>query len=213
MLGGFLKTCKNATSSTIVILIWPKNCLKIKCYCDKPPLWWSVCFFRVIYPFTAPAWLWIVLPVGQFKLYLQFNFQIRDLSFIRGGGGGGGLVQFFFPRWILLCPPPISCRKNVTLPLVWPKIVMTLPTLKDMTRIIKRDWLLPCDERRRQNDIQEQVSTITSRIDTNYIKHEQSWCCWKILNDGLCSFPSWSVNTEGKHYEAQWVTREDIRYG
>ena len=42
---------------------------------------------------------------------------------------------------------------------------MTLPTLKDMTGIIKRDQLLPCDEGRRQYDIQEQVSKITSRID------------------------------------------------
>ena len=43
---------------------------------------------------------------------------------------------------------------------------MTLPTLKDMTGIIKRDQLLPCDEGRRQYDIQEQVSKITSCIDT-----------------------------------------------
>ena len=34
-----------------------------------------------------------------------------------------------------------------------------------MTGIIKRDQLLPCDEGRRQYDIQEQVSKITSRID------------------------------------------------
>ena len=121
MLGGFLKTCKNATSSTIVILIWPKNCLKIKCYCDKPPLWWSVCFFRVIYPFTAPTWLWIVLPVGQFKLYLQFNFQIRDLSFIRGGGGRRAgailfsLVHSFMPSPNFLqkkCNPPSCMAQN-----------------------------------------------------------------------------------------------------
>ena len=31
--------------------------------------------------------------------------------------------------------------------------------------IQKRDQLLPCDERRRKYDIQEQVSKITSRID------------------------------------------------
>ena len=42
---------------------------------------------------------------------------------------------------------------------------MTLPTLKDMTGIIKRDQLLPCDEGRRQYYIQEQVSKITSHID------------------------------------------------
>ena len=42
---------------------------------------------------------------------------------------------------------------------------MTLPTVKDMTRIIRRDQLLPCDEGRRQYDIQEQGSKITSRID------------------------------------------------
>ena len=53
---------------------------------------------------------------------------------------------------------------------------MTLPTLKDMAGIIKRDQLLPCDEGRRQYDIQEQISKITSRIDAN-IEHEQSSCC------------------------------------
>ena len=42
---------------------------------------------------------------------------------------------------------------------------MTLPTLKDMTGIIERDQLLLCDEGRRQYDIQEQVSKITSSID------------------------------------------------
>ena len=42
---------------------------------------------------------------------------------------------------------------------------MTLPTLEDITGIIERDLLLPCDEGRRQYDIQEQVSKITSRID------------------------------------------------
>ena len=45
------------------------------------------------------------------------------------------------------------------------QIVMTLPTLKGMTGIIKRDQLLPCDEVRRQYDIQEQVSKITSCIE------------------------------------------------
>ena len=44
---------------------------------------------------------------------------------------------------------------------------MTLPTLKDMIGIItiKRDQLLPYDEGRRQYDIQEQVSKITSCIE------------------------------------------------
>ena len=40
-----------------------------------------------------------------------------------------------------------------------------LSTLKDMTGIINRDQLLPCDEGRRQYDIQEQVSKITSCIE------------------------------------------------
>ena len=40
--------------------------------------------------------------------------------------------------------PNFQQKKNVPLPLVWPKKVMTLPTLKDMTGIIKRDRLLPC---------------------------------------------------------------------
>ena len=39
-----------------------------------------------------------------------------------------------------------------------------LPTLKDMTGIINRDQLLPCDGGRRQYDIQEQASKITSCI-------------------------------------------------
>ena len=42
---------------------------------------------------------------------------------------------------------------------------MTLPTLKDMTGIINRDQLLPCDEGRHQYDIQEQASKVTSCID------------------------------------------------
>ena len=62
--------------------------------------------------------------------------------------------------------PQFPAEKNVILPLVWPKIVMSLPTLKDMTGVIKRDQFLPYDEGRRQCDIQEQVSKITSRIDT-----------------------------------------------
>ena len=61
--------------------------------------------------------------------------------------------------------PQFPAEKNVILPLVWPKIVMSLPTLKDMTGVIKRDQFLPYDEGRRQCDIQEQVSKITSRID------------------------------------------------
>ena len=71
---------------------------------------------------------------------------LRDLSFFRGGGRAGAIlfsqVNFFYAL------PQFPAEKNVTLPLVWPKIVMTLPTLKGMTGIIKRD----------QYDIQEQVS-------------------------------------------------------
>ena len=40
--------------------------------------------------------------------------------------------------------PSPSTEKTVTFHLVWPKNVMTLPTLKDMTGIIKRDQLSPC---------------------------------------------------------------------
>ena len=59
-------------------------------------------------------------------------------------------MPFFFSRWIFFYAlPQLPAEKNVTLPLVWPK----------------RDLLLPCDEGRRQYDIQEQVSKITSRID------------------------------------------------
>ena len=80
----------------------------------------------------------------------------------RGGRAGAILfsqVNYFYAL------PQFPAEKTVTLPLVWPKIVMTLPTLKDMAGIIKRDQLLPCDEGRRQYDIQEQISKITSRID------------------------------------------------
>ena len=59
-------------------------------------------------------------------------------------GGGGGLMQFFFPGEFFYALPQFPAEKNVPLPLVWPKKVMTLPTLKDMTGIIKRDRLLPC---------------------------------------------------------------------
>ena len=61
--------------------------------------------------------------------------------------------------------PQFPAEKNVTLPLVWPKIVMTLPTLKGMTGIIKEINFLPCDEGRGQYNIQEQVSKITSCIE------------------------------------------------
>ena len=46
--------------------------------------------------------------------------------------------------------PNVLQKKNVTLPLVWHKIVMSLPTLKDVTRIIKRDQLLLCAFHRRK---------------------------------------------------------------
>ena len=89
---------------------------------------------------------------------------LRELSFIRGGGGRAGAILFSQVNYFYALPQ-FPAEKNVTLPLVWPKIVMTLPTLKDMAGIIKRDQLLPCDEGRRQYDIQEQVSKITSHID------------------------------------------------
>ena len=84
-------------------------------------------------------------------------FLQRDLSFIDRGRAGAILfsqVNFFYAL------PLFPAEKNVTLPLVWSKIVMTLPTLKNMIGIItiKRDQLLPYDEERRQYDIQEQVS-------------------------------------------------------
>ena len=65
-------------------------------------------------------------------------------------------------QFVLL--PRFPAKKCTPL-LVWPKMVMTLPTLTDMTGIIKRNQLLPCDEGRCQYDIQEQVSKITSCIE------------------------------------------------
>ena len=88
--------------------------------------------------------------------------KLGTCHLLEGGRAGAILfsqVNFFYAL------PQFPAEKNVTLPLVWPKIVMTLPTLKDMTGIIKRDQLLPCDEGRRQYDIQEQVSKITSCIE------------------------------------------------
>ena len=79
------------------------------------------------------------------------------------GGGGEGWCNSFFPGELFYALPQFPADKNVTLPLVCPKIVMT--TLKDMTGIFKRDQLLPCAEGRRQYDSEEQVSKITSRID------------------------------------------------
>ena len=60
------------------------------------------------------------------------------------GGGGEGWCNSFFPGELFYALPQFPADKNVTLPLVCPKIVMT--TLKDMTGIFKRDQLLPCDE-------------------------------------------------------------------
>ena len=53
-------------------------------------------------------------------------------------------MQCFFPGEFFYALPQFPAEKIVTFPLVWPKKVMTLPTLKDMTGIIKRDRLLPC---------------------------------------------------------------------
>ena len=83
------------------------------------------------------------------------------------GGGGGRAGAIIFSQVIFFFAiPQFPAEKNLTRPLVWPKIVVSLPTLKDMTGVIKRDQFLPYDEGRRQYDIQEQVSKITWRIDT-----------------------------------------------
>ena len=71
-----------------------------------------------------------------------------------GGEGRAGAILFSQVNFFYALPQ-FPAEKNVTLPLVSPKIVMTLPTLKGMTGIIKRD----------QYDIQEQVSKITSCIE------------------------------------------------
>ena len=123
---------------------------------------------------------------------------IKHLSL--GGGGRAGAILFSQVNFFYALPQ-FPAEKNVILPLVWPKIVMSLPTLKDMTGVIKRDQFLPYDEGRRQCDIQEQVSKDHLTHWQN-IEHEQSWCCRKILHYRLCSCPSWPVNTVGEHYEA-----------
>ena len=66
---------------------------------------------------------------------LLLTLHIRDLSFIRGREGWYNVfsqVNFFLPF------PNFLQKKTVTLPLVWPKKVMSLPTLKDMTGIINK---------------------------------------------------------------------------
>ena len=71
--------------------------------------------------------------------HFSSHIHIRDLSFIRGGEGWYNVfsqVNFFSAL------PQFPAKKTATLPLVWPKKVMSLPTLKDMTGIInKRDQL------------------------------------------------------------------------
>ena len=71
--------------------------------------------------------------------YFYSCIHIRDLSFMRGGEGWYNVfsqVNFFLPF------PNFLQKKTVNLPLVWPKKVMSFPTLKDMAGIInKRDQL------------------------------------------------------------------------
>ena len=66
---------------------------------------------------------------------LLLTLHIRDLSFIRGREGW---YNFFFSGEFLSALPQFPAKKTVTLPLVWPKKVMSLPTLKDMTGIINK---------------------------------------------------------------------------
>ena len=61
-----------------------------------------------------------------------------------GGGGGRSWCNFFPREFFFQALPQFPVEKTVTLPLVWPKKVMTFPMLKDMTAIIKGDQLLPC---------------------------------------------------------------------
>ena len=58
----------------------------------------------------------------------------------------GELVQFFSQGSFFHALPQFPAEKTVTLPLVWPKKVMTFPMQKDNITgiIIKRDQLLPC---------------------------------------------------------------------
>ena len=54
------------------------------------------------------------------------------------GGGGAEAGAIFFPRnFFFQALPQFPTEKTVTLPLVWPKKVMTFSMLKDMTGIIK----------------------------------------------------------------------------
>ena len=80
-------------------------------------------------------------------------------------GGRAGAILFSQVNFFYALPQFPAEKHNPPPQLLWPKIVMTLPTLKDMTGIIKRDQLLPSDEGRHQYDFQEQVSKITSSIE------------------------------------------------
>ena len=77
---------------------------------------------------------------------------------------------------------------------------MTLPKLKDVTGIIKRDQLLPCDEGTCQYDIQEQVSKITLRIDA-ILSTNNPGAAGKFYTTDYVLVPA--DDTEGEHYEAQ----------
>ena len=101
---------------------------------------WSTTFYTNTTTHTSPnLQRHTVTQLNPIHFYSRIH--IRNLSFIRGGGGEGwynvfSQVNFFLPF------PNFLQKKTATLPLVWPKKVMSLPTLNDMTGIInKRDQL------------------------------------------------------------------------
>ena len=99
---------------------------------------WSTTFYTNTTTHTSPnLQRHTVTQLNPIHFYSRIH--IRNLSFIRGGGEGWYNV---FSQVNFFCPSPISYKKTVTLPLVWPKKVTSLPTLKDLTGIInKRDQL------------------------------------------------------------------------
>ena len=95
---------------------------------------WSTAFYTNTTTHTSPnLQRHTVTRLNSTHFYSRIH--IRNLSFIRGGGRAGTIfsqVNFSLPF------PNFLPKKTVALPLVCPKKVMSLPTLKDMIGIINK---------------------------------------------------------------------------
>ena len=98
---------------------------------------WSTTFYTNNTTHTSPNLQRHTVPQLN-STHFSSRINIRDLSFKGGGGEGGWYNVFSQMNFFLPYPNFLQKKKTVTLPLVWPKKVMSLPTLKDMTRIINK---------------------------------------------------------------------------